>query len=213
MKLLAVEIVKTIGKKVTLNTTTKKHVYIFSCNKDICTENYKTQLCMHILPTRTAVPYLSAIWIKGIQTMYTEIIWLIGNWQPANPLKRYTSRICKLPQLFSTNIPCRKSGCEMRPNKEKDLLQHRSGTNPDNVPCLLCLQLPPHHPPHPPSLLGLLHHQSCLQGGKSKALPQIKNFSRWCWRTIQWQTPGVSPKAPVTSADMQLGCVPSSFYD
>ena len=32
MKLLAVEIVKTIGKKVTLNTTTKKHVYIFSCN-------------------------------------------------------------------------------------------------------------------------------------------------------------------------------------
>ena len=161
-----------------------------------------------------SLSYLNAeMIIKGIQTMYTEIIWLIGNWQPANPLKRYTSRICKLPQLFSTNIPCRKSGCEMRPNKEKDLLQHRSGTNPDNVPCLLCLQLPPHHPPYPPSLLGLLHHQSCLQGGKSKALPQIKNFSRWCWRTIQWQTPGVSPKAPVTSADRQLGCVPSSFYD
>ena len=175
---------------------------------------------MHILPTRTAVPYLSAIWMLRWSlkeskqcTQRSYGYWLIGNWQPANPLKRYTSRICKLPQLFSTNIPCRKSSFAMRPNKEKDLLQHRSGTNPDNVPCLLCLQLPPHHPPHPPSLLGLLHHQSCLQGGKSKALPQNKNFSRWCWRTIQWQTPGVSPKAPVTSADMQLGCVPSSFYD
>ena len=146
--------------------------------------------------------------IKGIQTMYTEIIWL-GNWQPKDTLHGFANCL----HFFSTDIPCRKSGCAMRPNKEKDLLQHRSGTDPDNVPCLLCLQLPPHHPPHPPSLLGLLHHQSCLQGGKSKALPQIKNFSRWCWRTIQWQTPGVSPKAPVTSADRQLGCVPSSFYD
>lgn len=82
-------------------------------------------------------------------------------------------------------------------------MQYRGGTDLDHVPCLLCLQLPPHHTPHPPPLLGLLHHQSRLQGVKTD---HSKNFYplRWCWRTTQWRTPGVSQKAPVTRLMMDL---------
>ena len=153
-----------------------------------------------------SLSYLNAeMIIKGIQTMYTEIIWL-GNWQPKDTLHGFANCL----HFFSSDIPCRKSGCAMRPNKEKDLLQHRSGTNPDNVPCLLCLQLPPHHPPHPPPLLGLLHHQSRLQGGKRDDSKNKFYLLRWCWPTTQWRTQGVSRKAPVTKVMMDLLCVTDS---